>query len=313
MKKIMQLVLFLAVSLVPGAAFAAHTGTQAIGLANWTASDVNRLADDYVQAGGDLELTFLPNEFNAGNPFGNATQFAQATLPRLNGHLRLTAYLWFHSNAFSWSAFSPGNERATFRQIYLHRVAAFDQWAKGLQAWAAQRGLSAKLNFVLCPYLEDDCASQTAYLNLLTAIRAQQRTDGISTPMRRSANNNRFRVDGLPLEAHGRYEDVRGWLHSGDAFSNDGNFVWLDAATVPGSRETAGSFTPSYGTPTSCADFIRNQRIALGGGVTVLLWRPAYNGLPGALLPDNRRNLTPLTGKNGALENAALLKVPRSR
>ncbi len=312
MKAIINLALFIALSLLPAAAFAAYTGTQAIGFANWKTDDVNQLANDYAQAGGDLEVTFLPNEFNAGNPYGNASSFAQNLLPRLNGRLRLTAYQWFHANHFDWAAFNPGNERAAFRQSYLRRIAAFDQWAKGLQAWAAARGLSGKLSIVLCPYLEDDGSSLTSYVNLLTAIRAQQRTDGITSPMRRSPGNHVFRVENLPLELHGRYDAVRGWLHSGDVFSNDGNFVWLDAATIAGSRETATSFT-SYGTPTSCGDFIRNQRTALGTGASVLLWRPAYNGLPSSNPPSGRLNLRPLTGSNGTWENAALLKVIRSR
>src|SRR5262249_54067632 len=147
---------------------------------------------------------------------------------------------------------------------------------------------------------------------LLTAIRGQQQHDGYSAPMRRSPGSTVFRVPGLPLELHGRYDSVRGWLQSGDSFSNDGNFVWLDAATVPGSRETATTF-PSYDTPTSCGEFIGKQRAALGTGVSVLYWRPSWNGLPGAANPADRHNLTPLTGSNGTLENAALLKVIRSR
>ena len=197
-------------------------------------------------------------------------------LPRLQGQLKLTPYLWFHSAdpAFDWGAFNPGNDRAAFRQTYLRRVATFDRWAKDLQAWAQQRRLDGKLVIVLCPYLEDNCPNLTAYVNLLNVIRGQQRTDGLSTPMRRSCvGDNIFRVENLPLELHGRYNDVRGHLRNGDVFSNDGNFVWLDAATIPGSRETSRSFT-GYGTPTSCGEFIGHQRNALANGISNCIGDP---------------------------------------
>ncbi|MBI1764737.1 MAG: hypothetical protein HYR56_25225 [Acidobacteria bacterium] len=312
MQRIIKMSLFIALLLTPLSASAAYTGTQAIGFANWTSADVTKLANDYAQTGGDLELSFLPYEFNAGNPFGNATAFTQSALPRLNGRLKLTAYLWFHNAAFDWAAFRRGNEASSFRARYLQRVAAFDAWAKGLEQWAAARGLGNRFDIVLCPYLEDNCTNLTDYQNLLTAIRAQQQHDAYSSPMRRSPGGTVFRVTGLALEMHGRYDSVRGQLQSGDVFSNDGNFVWLDAATVPGSRETSTSFS-SYGTPTSCGEFIGKQRTALATGVSVLYWRPGWNGLPGAANPADRHNLTPLTGANGTLENYALLKVLRSR
>lgn len=317
MKRIIAITILSITFLLSSTVLAGTTGLQAIGFSNWTANDVKALADDFAQAGGNLELSFLPNEFNPNKPYDNATSFAQNLLPRLNGQLRLTVYLWFHSNRFEWTAFTPGNERATFRQNYLRRVAEFDQWAKSLQNWAEQRDLSGKLSITLCPYLEDDCRNATTYMHLLNAIRAQQRADGISIPMRRSADkSNRFRVENLPLELHGRYSSLGRSLRSGDVFSNDGNFVWLDAATIPGSKETSKSFTPSYGSPTSCRDFIRNQRKALAKGASVLFWRPSYNGLKSGgnnPSPSDRRNLTPLTGSNGKLERAALLKVIRSR
>ena len=315
MQRIVKMFLFIALLLTPIIAAAASTGTQAIGFANWTSADVTRLANDYAQTGGDLELSFLPFEFNADRPFNNATDFTQTALPRLNGRLKLTAYLWFHNAAFDWTAFQRGREASGFRQRYLQRVATFDAWAKGLEQWAAARGLGNRFDIVLCPFLEDTCASLSDYQNLLTAIRAQQQHDGYSAPMRRSpggTGSQIFRVPGLTLEMHGRYDSVRGWLHSGDVFSNDGNFVWLDAATVPGSRETATSFS-SYGTPTSCGEFIGKQRTALATGVSVLYWRPGWNGLPSSHSPADRHNLTPLTGANGANENYALLKVLRSR
>jgi hypothetical protein len=314
MKFLFKLTFTILVLILPSLGFAANTGIQAIGFANWTPNDVAKLADDFAQAGGSLELSFLPNEFNPNNPYSNATMFAQNLLPRLNGRLRLTAYLWFHDNRFEWSAFRPGNERASFRQSYLQRVARFDTWMNNLRRWAAERGLAGKLTIVLCPYLEDDCPNATNYLYLLNAIRAQQRSDGADAQMRRSPlANNRFRVGDLPLELHGRYTAVSGWLRKGDVFSNDGNFVWLDADTIPGSRETSAAFKPSYDTPTSFANFLRNQRSALNAGVTALFWRPRYNGLRSGgnnPPPADRRNLTPLSA---GIENAAVLKTLRSK
>jgi hypothetical protein len=322
------LLIVLTCAIWPSTARAARTGIQAIGLSNWTPDNVQKLSNDYVAVGGDLELTFLPFEFNRNHPFDTATTFVQSTLPSLNGDLKVTVYLWFHDADFNWGAFDSGrltSGEKEFRKNYLRRVDAFDAWVKKQTDWAKQNNVSHKLHFVLSPYLEDDCPNSESYDRLLDAIRAQQKSDVVRTNFRRSpGKNNIFRPDNVPLELHGRYDNdkVKRTLKSGDVFSNDGNFVWLDKA-VSGSDETAGSYATND-TATSFTLFLSQQRQALGKGVTVLLWRPVYNGLPRYDRRNdpsaNRRNLDPLTAlrqtfthgsttytsQDGAIENTAV-------
>jgi hypothetical protein len=289
--------MFIAVSFGPGSAIVAApaNGGQAIGFANFHEADVREMATMYVKSGGELELSFLPFEFNQNNPFLNATRFVQAVLPGLNGRLTIKVYLYFHDYSyqarFDWDAFRPGSN-ARFRNTYLRRVAAFDAWASGMRAWAAQQGAERKLNIILSPFLEDDCPSPQAYNNLLNAIAQQQRSDNIRTPIRRSSlGNNAFRISGIPLEVHGAYSSASRFLQSGDTYSNDGTVV-----------------------PVS--DFLEAQGQARRRGISVLYWSAAYNGLDvhsRGTPPSQRRRLTPFTGPNGQREKDALLRVLRNR
>src|SRR5262249_37862260 len=99
-------------------------------------------------------------------------------------------------------------------------------------------------------------------------------------------------------------DDVKGQLRKGDVFSNDGNFVYLDPATIPGSHETPKSSGGS-GAPVPLGEFLCQERAALAGGVGVLLQRPAYNGPPSHPRTAGRGVLRPFTGRGGKLEEAA--------
>lgn len=270
-------------------------GAQAIGFANWHENDVRELAALYVRLGGELEMSFLPNEFNASNPYGNSTRFVQAALPQLKGRLTVTAYLYFHDYSyqekFDWSAFRSGSKSA-FREKYLRRVAEFNAWAGNIRAWAIQQRVDRKLNIILCPFLEDDCPNSQAYSGLLSAITRQQSADRIRTLMRRSClDNNLFRVPGMSLELHGDFQRVVRYLRSGDAYSNDGLVV-------------------------SVNQFLESQRQARQRGINVLYWAGVYNGLDEydrSAAPAQRRRLTPISGKGGEGERNALVQILRNR
>jgi hypothetical protein len=295
MKQLMMTIGMMLVFFTGAALAGPANGVQAIGFANWTEADVRELAEMYVKAGSELELSFLPNEFNPGNPYGNATRFVQAVLPQLNGRLTVTVYLYFHDYSyqerFDWGAFRRGGTSA-FRGKYLRRVAGFDAWAGSMKSWAAQQRLDRKLNIVLCPFLEDDSPSAQAYGDLVRAISQQQQADRVRTRMRRSClENNIFRVSGLSLEIHGPYASAGGQLRNGDAYSNDGTVVPIN-------------------------QFLADQRQARSRGVSALYWAASYNGLDSysrGTPPSQRRRLTPLTGSNAQRERDAIARVLRNR
>jgi hypothetical protein len=266
-------------------AFAAYNGIQAIGLSKWPASDVDALADIYRRVGGDLEIRFLPHEFNPSRPYTNIDRFVRRVLPGFNGRLRVVVYLYFHDYysvscftepEFQWKAFAG---QTAFRQQYLQRVTAMDTWVKQIWPWIVQQGAQNKIVFQVCPYLEDDLGrkrgeSVSDYQNLLGAINYRQvNTDRVPVDIGEyrcpDGRWNNQRVGSSRLERHGRFESARGSLQSGDSYSNDGTIL-------------------------SDADFKTAQRTALRLGINSAWWDPAFNG--DRSRKPCERSLTPLAG-----------------
>lgn len=260
-------------------------GLGYVGLASAPPAEMSYLAGQIRQETTEVEVSFLPFEFNPSKPFENATQLAHETLTAgFKGRLRLTVDLeWFvhssgkngkldngtgasafvygrqASDAFwaAWAADKPTIAQQQIRSAFLARVHTTDIWIGELRAWAAQKGVQSKLGVTLVPVLEDECSNKTAYSNLVNAIKSQQATDAISpTLLRRSMNGDRatsFRVSGVSMELHGKWSDVKDNLQSGDTWSNDG--------TVYGINE-----------------FVADGKAAKKAGVSALYWNSDMNG-----------------------------------
>ena len=290
---------------------AAYAGVQAHGFANFKAADVNVLADEFVAAGGEVEIAASPFAFNPKNPFGNMDAFVKNVLPRFRSGstLRVTVHLWFDE----WDGkFDFGNFRN--QQAFLKRVKTFDAWAKSISFWASQRGFSSRLSIFLAPIFEDKAPNPDAYRRLLDFITEQQRADGISTAFLRSPEvmGASFRVAANPHEFHGRFKDIQNFFQPFDRFSNDGCFVWFDAASVPGSIEVSQSFQGLCASPLSFSEFLRDQQFAANRQISFLFWRPAFDGLTQyakTVPPRRRSHIAPFTGVNGNFERFALRRV----
>ena len=307
-----------------------YTGVEALGLANWTSRDIESLANNLTAVGGRVEAAFMPFEFNPANPFGNATALAQLVLPRIQGKLRLTVYLYSNDlfdpvdPPFRWDAFraqTPNADQKAFINLYLRRVQLFDFWTRDLRAWALKRKLTSKLDIWLCPYLQDNSGSLADYNALLVSINGQQARDRVFTSYRRSPGASIFRPSlagrAIPIEMHGRYDDVLPFLKAGDTYSNLGNFVFFDRRTVPGSFESQFAYWVPGDIPLRTDDFLFRQRDALKRKISVNFWRPVYSGLiqyPSFAFPIERVGLTPLSDPySDQPENTAVIQILRSR
>jgi len=133
----------------------------------------------------------------------------------------------------AWAAKKPDKTQKAIRENYMTRSRQFNAWAAAARSWAASQGLQDRLRIVFVLVLEDKCpaasSGKAAFANLLTAVArdaADQRLSGFS--FRRSCLPNsasekfEFRVDGVTMELHGSWSDVKKKLRSGDAWSNDG-------------------------------------------------------------------------------------------
>jgi hypothetical protein len=258
------------------------------------------MAQDYIRAGGRLEVTALPHLFNRDRPYVTLDRFVKLVLPSGRVNLTVTIYLGFRDweayphNGFNWSLFAPrgGTESqrlAYLRQIgWLARLDMHDDFQQQVGAWASARGLRDQIHFVLVPMLEDDAPNAATFRNLLDVIARYRAGHGIQRAYyRRSALKNYFRVDNLPLEVHGG--TLPGFLRSGDVWSNDGTEMAADA-------------------------FIRQQRQALARGISCLWHRGEWNGCPPFNRPTDppwvRLNLRPLTSTG---LNPEALRVISSR
>lgn len=249
-------------------AAAQSRGCQLIGMSRASASDVGNLSSILLNAGGPLHVSLLPFEFNPEKPFDNASTLVQSVTPGLNGSLHVSLYLkWFPHDApglreqdefwSAWESGRPSDSQTRTREDFLRRVQQADAWVAGTAAWASRNGTARKFGATLVPVLEDSCKSPTAYRNLLAAVRRRQALDGVSTTLRRSCLTGPQHAFGLevPLELHGRWDDVQDRLGTGDLWSNDGTDYSVD-------------------------DFTRDQRKAIERGVHVLYWNASYNGGP---------------------------------
>lgn len=299
-------------------------GLGYVGLAKAPASEVSYLAGQVRSRTGEVEVSFLPFEFNPANPFGNAdaanltgaTKLAHDTLTaKFKGKLRLTVDLeWFvhsagkngkldggtgesaavygrpASQAFwaAWGAAAPTADQQQLRARFLDRVHRTDAWVAELRTWAAGQKVQDKLGVTLVPVLEDECPSKAAYTNLVNAIKAQQTADGVAaTPLRRSRNGDHsgdFRVSGVSLELHGTWADVKGLLRRGDTWSNDG-------------------------TPYGINAFVKDGTSAKAAGVSVLYWNGDMNGTPKTDTNWASRAVTVFSGSTAAANKARLTLV----
>jgi hypothetical protein len=302
----------LAAAATPGEAKAQNTGLQTIGLASFSPADVTKTGDAVIAAArtrtGEYEVTCLPHTFAPANPYSNLTRLVQHTIPKLpaGARLRVTAYMWFHrwDPRFDWTAFTaarPNPGQRQFLATYLGRVAAFDQWATGIRAWADNNRLGGRLALTLSPYLEDDAPNRASYTALLGKVLDQQARDGVRTQLRRSSlDNNIFRATtpaggSIALEIHGRWAAV------------------VNAATLAGVRLGRDDSFSNDGIELTADQFLRDQASARAAGLNVYFWRAPYNGLPSGLHPNQRGTLRPFTGPSGVAEYAAAVRVMSSR
>jgi len=244
----------------------ADTGLQAIGFANWKAEDVLATSQIYRNVGGNLELTFLPFEFNPSHPFDNASSFARQVLPGSGVQLRLTVFLLFRND-----------HQFVIPADYEVRIHQTDVWITQMRAWAAQNGFGNRLGITVCPFLEDT-GTYSQYSGLLNRVATQQARDGISTAFRRSPINSAisFRVGSIPDEYHGT-DMSRFRFHPYDRWSNDGDEVGQEVSL------------------TSLQTILKN----LPGSVSPLFWDNSFNGrdiYPSTTPPSARRNLSPFGG-----------------
>ena len=261
---------FICISLASSVAHGAFNGLQAIGFSKWPIADVNALAEMYVSVGGDLEIRIMPKEFNPARPYENIDIFIRNVLPRLDGRLRIVAYMYFHDyyqtacfteSRFDWRAFA--DPRSKFRLDYLERVTEMNTWIKKLWPWIIQNRLQDKIIFECCPFLEDyleiEGATNADYQNLVLAIEERQvNIDKVPVTIieLRCPNNRRKDQRSLPgirLERHGKFRDVSGWLEPGDSYSNDGTVVTEE-------------------------QFKADQKKALSAGIHTAWWEQAFNG-----------------------------------
>jgi len=311
------LLLIAAVTLLPGFAWAADRGMQFIGASRTTPADIEIASRLYREAGGSTQFSFLPFEFNPQAPFTNATRFVQQTVPGLSGSLTVTCYVswWPHDPqgrgeqlAFwkAWQNPNPSFAQRALRNGYLDRLRLVDEWIKDMNRWARANGIASRLDFVVAPVLEDTCPESLrgGYERLVTTTRSVQQSDRVTrTTLRRSClNENVFRVDNVALELHGPWQDVRGQLRAGDTWSNDGT-------RYDGTPDDNGRVHTEQ-------DFLAAEGQAIDRGISVLLWRDAYNGFPkGGSYGRNwaRRTVTPFTDAGGRGEVRALSRVLSQR
>lgn len=249
-------------------------GLAYVGLSHAPAAEVSYMANKFKAQTSEVEVSFLPFEFNPSNPFGNATKLVQETLPGAKGKLHMTVDLkWFvhHGSdrnygppaerAFeaAWGAKNPNAQQKQIRADFLACVQKADLWVSQIRTWAANNGLHNKFGATFVPVLEDQFQSQTAYQTMVNAIKAQQNTDKVATTLRRSlvlgtnSPATSFRISGLSLELHGRWSEVKGKLQSGDTWSNDGTSYGID-------------------------EFVNDEKKAKQAGVSVLYWNLDMNG-----------------------------------
>lgn len=246
---------------------ASWPGISVIGMENYTDDQIVKLGD--LIKNRNVEICFLPFEFSS-TPFHQASKLANYVLANGKGSIQFRTYLYWDSNhQFNYSAFALGQGNNPFQIAYRKRLAVYHYWMKSLS--------NHRIGHVCVPILEDMCTSSSAYAGLLNVIHDQQVRDHVSIPVARSfvlSNATFFRPGNtMPIELHGQWKAVRGYLHPGDHYSNDGT-----------------SLTPDQ--------YISAARSALSGGVSPSYHKPVYNGIPpytSATLPSKRYNLKPFS------------------
>lgn len=249
-------------------------GLAYVGLSNAPVAEVSYMASQFKAETTEVEVSFLPFEFNPTNPFGNATKLVRETLPEAKGKLRMTVDLkWFvHEGTDSkygppaerafeaaWAAKKPNQQQLQIRSEFLARVKQANLWVSQIRTWAQNNGLQNKFAATFVPVLEDQFQSESAYQTMVNAIKDQQAIDGVATSYRRSlvlgtsSPATSFRISGVSLELHGTWSEVKGKLRSGDAWSNDGTVYGIN-------------------------DFVSDESKAKKSGVTVLYWNSDMNG-----------------------------------
>jgi hypothetical protein len=306
------------------------TGIAFVGLAKAPASEMTYLASQFKPVTGEVDVSFLPFEYNPSNPFGNATTLAQGTLLKGAGTLGMTVDLkWFvHDSGINgklsdgtsadtfgrpasqtfwndWAAYNPKvqlQQQPQPIQQFLGRVHTADAWVQQTRTWAAGNKAQGKLAITYVPVLEDECTSVNAYKNLVGAIQAQEAADGVGNiQLRRSMSGDHstsFRVDGVSMELHGPWSRVSGSLQKGDTWSNDGTHY-------DGTRNADGSVY-------SITEFVSSGGAAKNAKVNVLYWNSDYNGIP----HDDQhvtnwatRTVNPFSGPDAAANKARLTQV----
>ena len=263
------------------------------------------MANQFKAETGEVEVSFLPFEFNPSNPFGNATKLVQETLPGAKGKLRMTVDLkWFvHEGSDSkngppaerafesaWAASNPNVQQKQIRTEFLARVQQADLWVSQIRAWAASQGIQNKFGATFVPVLEDQFQSQAAYQTMVNAIKAQQNIDKITTALRRSlvlgtsSPATSFQISGVSLELHGTWSQVKSKLHSGDTWSNDGSVYSIN-------------------------DFVADEKKAKQAGVSVLYWNSDMNGTQKTDTNWASRPISVFTGSPASANKARLTLV----
>lgn len=302
-RKILSLVLVLALSLSP--ASATPKGVQAIGLCAWSATDAQSLADTLVQADQDVQVSFLNHRFTPttpGNRYANIDLIAKCFLTNTTHTFTAAIYFRYFTHhipgAHFWDAFAtsiPRKDEGAQSEWSNWKTSCdgFALWAKSMQSWITEKSIdSGRLKLVIIPILEDPESNYTRYKKMIAKTCTLLRKSGVTNvQFRRSVifgaestadTQKQLLKDTrsigalsqhVTIELHGSMNIVK-LLKKGDAYSNDGNLVYFDREPI---NETNNYYTDNVTRPENAIPLSKFN--ALSTQATVLLWRPAYNGL----------------------------------
>ena len=271
----------------------ARAGVQAIGLNSWARSDIDRLASlitQTPQAGAEVSL--LVGTFKEPPHLRNIERLTRRTIHAKR--LTVTFYLYFGHNwkrdaeldAFSKRFSQCSAEERAFRREFKRNTDAVVLSMEQMRREARGRRLARRLDFVICPVLEDYWrGSKTHYTNTLQFIEKRITKLGASRcrySFRRCPDKSLLRsgnpriAGGVALELHGRagYDYLRIHGGRGDVYSPDGDFIYGS-----GERSTTWRYQISGNEQISIRSLNSRKRVLLTRGVATNIWLPVLNGL----------------------------------
>lgn len=313
LRKFVAGALVMAAFMAQGTAFAQSNdptrGLSFIGLNRASDRDVDVVAEEFVRAGGQLNVGFLPYEFSkrGEDPFRKIDRLIRSTAPSSSvKNLNVTIYLRWYDHDKSgrtladqlYKAFETGKS-GTERTLFENRTNEAMRYVKSFRN--SRSPGNSKVNFTIVPVLEDECRNRAGYRAINDFVRAAADWAGVSVALRRShvlydqdiTSPYPFNPAlAIPTEVHGASV---GWVEqklgrklvNGEMYSNDGSIV-------------------------DTAAFVKDARLVKTRGVHVAYWIQAFNGVRtdsgGNAIPQNERDVRPFTDPATGESNRATLK-----